>query len=167
MIQLAVTTQIFCMIFASAGPPDFYLTQSRKALACKVSPQIIEDSKANELEPTLILALITVESGWNKSVVSHAGACGLTQVVPRYTGKITRKYKCNELKQPKHSIRAGTKILRWWINHHKGDIARGLCAYNAGYRCGGKKPNRSGMRYARKVLKYKNIFDQKVAGTVD
>jgi len=166
MIHLAVTAQIFCMLFAEAGPPDFYLTKSRKSLACNVSPQIIKDSKLNSLDPTLVLALITVESNWNKTVVSHANACGLTQVVPRYTGKITRKYKCNELKEPNHSIEAGTKILRWWINHHKGDVLRGLCAYNAGYRCSGSKPNRHGMRYARKVLKYKNIFDQKVDNIV-
>jgi len=157
-----ITAQVLCLVFASASPPDFYLSKSRKSLACNSAKQIVSESKKAGLEPTLIMALISVESNWKKTAVSRANACGLTQVIPKYTGKITKKHTCAQLKVPKNSIYVGIKTLKYWIDWHKGDISRGLCAYNAGYRCGGKRPNKHGMRYARKVLRIKSMFDNMV-----
>ena len=159
MEAVAVLAQLYCLVF-SAGPPDFYLSEYRKKLVCKSASQVIEQSRAVDIEPSLVMALITVESNWKRTAVSSANACGLTQVIPKYTGKITKKYTCKQLQIPRNSIYVGTKTLRYWINWHKGDIARGLCAYNAGYRCGGKKPNRHGMRYARKVLKVQKMINR-------
>ena len=157
-----ITAQVLCLVFASASPPDFYLSKSRKSLACNSAKQIVSESKKAGLEPTLIMALISVESNWKKTAVSRANACGLTQVIPKYTGKITKKHTCAQLKVPKNSIYVGIKTLKYWIDWHKGDITRGLCAYNAGYRCGGKRPNKHGMRYSRKVLRIKSMFDNMV-----
>ena len=164
-MDISVLSAAICIVFANASPPDFYLKSSRKSLGCKIAPHLIEQSNKNGLDPTLMMGLISVESNWNKDVVSKANACGLTQVIPKYTGKITRKYTCKDLKNPRHSINAGTKILKYWIRWHKGDIKRGLCAYNAGYRCGGKNPNKHGMRYARKVLRMQKKFQKLIEKT--
>ena len=170
-MELAALSQIFCLVFLTSGPPDFYLSKYRKNLACKSSTQIIEESSKVDIEPSLVMALISVESNWKRTVVSKANACGLTQVIPKYTGKITRKYTCEQLKVPKNSIYVGIKTLKFWIDYHEGNISRGLCSYNAGFRCGRPdkphiKPNKHGMRYARKVLKIKalidNLVDQKL-----
>ena len=158
-MNIVITAKLLCLVFA-VGPPDFWLTSQRKELVCKQASLIIKESKKNDLDPTLLSALITVESNWKRTVVSRANACGLTQVIPKYTGRITRKYTCDELKNPKNSIQAGAKILKWWINHHNGSIVRGLCGYNAGFRCKGKKPTRHGMRYARKILKLQSRIQE-------
>lgn len=148
---------------------DFWLSASRESRVCRWMPTVIKSAKDNGLEPSLLAAMITVESGWNHKVVSRADACGLTQVIPRYTGKITRKYTCDQLKNPYTSIKAGAKILRWWIDFHKGDISRGLCSYNAGFRCSYvrnkkgriiKRPNKHGMRYSKKVLRQKQKIER-------
>ena len=159
MEAVAVLAQIYCLVFSS-GPPDFYLTEYRKKLVCRSAPQVIKQAREVDIEPSLVLALITVESNWKRTVVSRANACGLTQVIPKYTGKITKKHTCAQLKVPKNSIYVGIKTLKYWIDWHKGDISRGLCAYNAGYRCGGKRPNKHGMRYARKVLKVQKMINK-------
>ena len=153
-MEQLLTAKIICLIFAS-GPPNFWLSEHRQDLICKQAPTVIEESEKNNLDPSLLLALITVESNWKRTAVSSANACGLTQVIPKYTGRITKKYTCNQLKRPKTSIQAGAKILRWWIDYHDGDVTRGLCGYNAGFRCGKKRkrPIKGGIRYARKVLK--------------
>jgi len=156
---VSVLAHLFCLVYA-AGPPDFYLSEYRKNLVCKSSAQVIETSRAVDIEPSLVMALISVESNWKHDAVSSANACGLTQVLPRYTGKITKKYTCKQLHVPKNSIYVGIKTLKFWINHHNGDIARGLCAYNAGYRCHGTKPSKYGMRYARKVLKTQKMINR-------
>jgi len=158
-MEAMAIVQLFCAVFAS-GPPNFYLTPQRQNLACSSAGQIIYESEKVDIDPTLVMALISVESNWKKTAVSKANACGLTQVIPKYTGKITKKHTCAQLKVPKNSIYVGIKTLKYWINWHRGDISRGLCAYNAGYRCGGKRPNKHGMRYARKVLKVQKMINR-------
>ena len=158
-MEAMTIVQLFCLVFAS-GPPDFYMTKYRQNLACKSASQIIQESQEVDIDPSLVMALITVESNWKRTAVSKANACGLTQVIPKYTGKLTKKYTCEQLKVPKNSIYVGIKTFKFWINHHRGDISRGLCAYNAGYRCGGKRPNKHGMRYARKVLKVQKMINR-------
>ena len=158
-MEALTVVQLFCLVFSTAGAPDFYLSKSRKKLACKSANQIVEESNLADIDPSLVMALITVESNWKKTAISKAKACGLTQVIPKYTGKITKKYNCKQLQIPSNSIYVGIKTLKYWVNWHKGDIARGLCAYNAGYRCGGKRPNKHGMRYARKVLEIQGKID--------
>ena len=139
---------------------DFWISPSREKSICQWMPTVIKSAEENNLEPTLLAALITVESGWRHKIVSSANACGLTQVIPKYTGKITRKYTCKQLKNPYASIPAGAKILKWWIDYHKGDVSRGLCGYAAGFRCAGKKPLKAGMRYSKKVLSQKQKIER-------
>ena len=102
----------------------------------KLAPTIIQESKANNLEPELVAAVIQVESSWYPRAESSAGACGLMQVIPKWNPKKDGSlYTCEELKDPETSIKAGTKALRWWMDRAKDDIPLALCAYNAGYTC--------------------------------
>lgn len=102
----------------------------------KLAPTIIQESKANNLEPELVAAVIQVESSWYPKAESEAGACGLMQVIPKWNPKDDGTlYTCEELKDPKTNIKAGTKALRWWMDRAKGDVPLALCAYNAGYTC--------------------------------
>lgn len=161
IFALLVTTP-YCDVMKDKS---FYLSEYRQKTVCQNIEFLKEKTKEEGIRDSLMVALIYVESGWKKTVVSTAGACGLTQVLPKYTGKITRRYTCKQLKNPRTSIGAGVKILRWWINYHSKNqprgrtytdeeiIKRSLCSYNAGFRCGAKqKPSRGGMRYAKKVL---------------
>lgn len=170
MESVAVLAQLYCLVFAS-GPPDFYLSEYRKKLICKSAPQVIEQAREVDIEPSLVMALISVESNWNRTVVSSANACGLTQVIPKYTGKITKKYTCKQLQIPRNSIYVGIKTLKYWIDWHAKNqpedkytdleiLKRGLCSYNAGYRCGpNRRPIRAGMRYAKKVLDVQKMIN--------
>lgn len=130
-------------------------------------PQIIESAEKYKIEPEILISLIFVESSFDRKAVSSKGACGLTQVMPIYTGKYSpvRKYSCNQLKNPYTSIKAGAKIFKWWINYHDGNLERALCSYNAGFRCGKKrkKVSKYGMKYAEKVLKYTKILKSEIS----
>ena len=126
----------------------------RSNLACKTAPFALKEAKANSIRSTLLFSLIYVESGWDKKAISKDNACGLTQVVPKWTGWKVPKLTCKQLHDPKTSIKTGAKLLKYWIYvYGKGDERVGLCGYNKGFRCKGKKPNKRGMMYAKKVLK--------------
>ena len=122
--------------------------------ACSNMTHLVEVSKKYELDPALLLSLIHHESRWKPKAKSKYGACGLTQVVPKWTGRPTggKKYTCEELFDPQTSISVGAQVLSFWIrNYGKGNLRVGLCGYNAGYRCKGADPMRSGLSYADRV----------------
>jgi soluble lytic murein transglycosylase-like protein len=129
----------------------------RADIACAHIPTVIEASEKYELDPALVVSLIRVESRWKATAVSRSKACGLTQVLAKYSD-----YSCEQLKDPKTSIFEGARKLRFWIyKYGKGRIKTGLCGYNAGFRCKGKNKNATGVRYAKKVIKYANDLRDK------
>jgi soluble lytic murein transglycosylase-like protein len=147
---MAITAKMLCAaIITSSG----VFSHGGKHRACSYSKLVIKYSKQYKIDPYLLTALIQVESGWFPHVVSYAGACGLTQVIPKYS----RGYTCEQLKNPKTSIRVGAKIFSYWYyKYSKRNKTIALCGYNAGFRCKGKSPNKYGLTYAKKVVKIYN-----------
>jgi len=151
-----IMVSVLCAVFAD---PSFYLSKKRQESICEILPHVIKEAHENDLDPFLLMGLITVESNWRSDAVSSAPACGLTQVMPKYTGgKATagKKYTCEQLKKPQTSVTVGAEVLGWWIHKYgRGVVSTGLCGYYAGFRC---KPDLlpSGRSYYKKVLNRKN-----------
>ena len=149
-----------CLLF-----PQFYnLSSTQRSAICKYEHEIRTSAKRNDIEPELLAAVIFVESGFHRNAESHAGACGLTQVIPKWTGgKETRrkKYTCKQLKKPVTSIRVGAEILGYTKRvYAKGDISKALCYYNAGTKCITKKGYYKRSGYVKKVMRvYDNLTD--------
>jgi len=97
------------------------------------------------LEPVLVLAVIAIESSFDPNAVSHAGAQGLMQVLPKYhEDKLEEHGGSGAVRDPTINILVGTRILEQYIRG-AGSLESGLQRYN------GALSDRSG-RYARKVL---------------
>ena len=138
-----ITAAILCAAMMSAQVP-------RAKYACTHARQVVKESKKNKIDPIVLVALISVESNWRPHVVSSANACGLTQVIPKWS----KGYTCKQLKNPKTSIKVGSRIFGYWLHKYaKGDYYTALCGYNAGFRCKGKHPNKWGKNYSKKVMK--------------
>jgi soluble lytic murein transglycosylase-like protein len=148
----------FCLALQALGYP-------RADYACEHMSYVMEASEQNDIKPEVFLGLIMTESNWNHKVVSYAGACGLTQVLPKYSKKYggkDRNLTCDELKDPVTSIQVGGRILNYWLTKYsKGNYKVALCGYNAGFRCKGDNPNKQGMRYAKKVLQRARTIKRK------
>lgn len=124
--SLKATTFTFLLTFTSV----------QEQMIEKMTPFIVEEAKAQDLEPEMVAAVIQVESSWYPAAESHAGACGLMQVIPKWNPKPDGSlYTCEELKDPHTNIKAGTAALRRWLNRASGDMHLALCAYNAGNIC--------------------------------
>lgn len=106
---------------------------------CMYEKDIIENANKYNLDPALIAGLMHVESSYYPHVVSGADACGLMQIIPKWTGGPAtggKRYTCEQLKDPRTAVRVGTRILNWTINSFaKGNLDQGLCFYNAGSIC--------------------------------
>ena len=146
-----------------AGPPP---AENNTHIACQYMDHVVQEAANNRIEPEIMLSLIYHESRWVPSARSHANACGLTQVLPRYTGSDNTgvpRLTCEDLFDPVTSITAGAMTLRYWVySYGRKNLRVGLCGYNAGFRCKGKNPHRSGMYYSRTVLRTSERIKRKV-----
>ena len=81
-----------------------------------------------ELPPELILAVIEVESNFDRYAISIAGALGLMQIMPFWLDEIGRPN--DNLLHTDTNLRYGCTILRFYLDKEKGDLRRALGRYN-------------------------------------
>ena len=87
-----------------------------------------EASRAG-LEPSLVLGLIQVESGFNKYAISRAGAIGLMQVMPFWT-RLLGNGDPEQLLRMRVNLRYGCVILRHYLDEEHGNLFFALGRYN-------------------------------------
>jgi len=145
-----------CLAVASLG-----VSKSEKRTACKYMPHIVQQSSHHNIDPSIVVSMMFVESSFQTKAVSPKGACGLMQLIPKWNSvKIKGKkhtYTCKELFHPRRNIKLGVRALKRWLDMPgiKGDMGRALCAYNAGNRCRFPKriPDASKTKYVKAVRK--------------
>jgi len=84
------------------------------------------------LEPELVLAVIEVESAFDRFAISVSGARGLMQVMPFWLDEIQLSDK--NLFKIRTNLRMGTTILRYYLDMEKGNLGPALARYNGSYR---------------------------------
>jgi len=80
-----------------------------------------------QLPPDLVLALIEVESRFDRWAVSPAGAVGLMQVMPFWPRELGVQ---NQLVRVAPNIRMGCEILRYYLRAENRNWTRALARYN-------------------------------------
>ncbi len=80
------------------------------------------------LPPELVLAIIEVESDFDRFAISDSGARGLMQVMPFWVRAIGRPD--DDLFDIRTNIRYGCAILRLYLDRAGGDYQRALARYN-------------------------------------
>ncbi len=80
------------------------------------------------LEPELVLAVIQVESNFDRFAISPAGARGLMQIMPFWIKELG--HPDDNLFIPQMNLRYGTTILKYYLDKEKGQISKALARYN-------------------------------------
>jgi hypothetical protein len=122
---------------------------------------IVEQASQHQLDPTLVAAVIEVESGGTADAVSRSGAVGLMQIMPR--DGLASQFQCingpcfanrpsmAELVDPVYNIQYGSSYLSGLINRYGGDPREALNAYG---------PREMDYRYADLVLSVYQSYTQ-------
>ena len=90
--------------------------------------QIHHESSRAGLHPELVLAVIDVESNFDRFAISSAGAQGLMQVMPFWLKEIGKPR--DSLFNIRTNLRMGCTILKYYLKKEKGDLTRALARYN-------------------------------------
>lgn len=104
-----------------------------------------------QIDPRLVLAVISVESGFNTQAVSSKNARGLMQLIP----ETAQRFRVKDPLDPEENIKGGMAYLRWLLAFFKGDVTLVAAAYNAGegavekYR--GIPPYQETVSYVKKI----------------
>jgi hypothetical protein len=130
---------------------------------------IIAEAERHDLDPTLVMAVIHVESRGYHLAVSQVGARGLMQLMPGTGEELARKLDLpwrgpNSLFDPVLNVKLGTAYLRQLTDRYE-SVPTALAAYNWGpgridrrIRTGDEMPT----IYTRKVME---AFDDRGAAT--
>ncbi|MGH1543015.1 MAG: lytic transglycosylase domain-containing protein, partial [Arenicella sp.] len=74
---------------------------------------VLDEANLMGLDPQLVLAVIDIESNFNRYAVSSVGAQGLMQVMPFWKNELGRH--TDDLFNPRINIRYGCAILKHYI----------------------------------------------------
>lgn len=86
------------------------------------------EARRAELSPELVLAVIQVESNFDRFAISVVGARGLMQIMPFWLEELGRPD--DNLFDVHTNLRFGTTILRYYLDIEKGHESRALARYN-------------------------------------
>ena len=108
-------------------------------------------SPGYSVDPKLVLAIISVESGFNVRAISPKNAQGLMQLIP----ETAHRFNVKNAFDPAQNIKGGLAYLRWLLAFFKGNVPLVAAAYNAGERAverhRGVPPYPETRDYVRKV----------------
>jgi len=90
--------------------------------------QVHQAATEAELSPELVLAVIEVESHFDRFAVSPAGAQGYMQIMPFWRDEIGRPQ--DNLINSEINLRYGCRILQFYLKREAGNLHRALAAYN-------------------------------------
>lgn len=120
-----------------------------------------EAAKLYSLPVELILAVMTIESGFDPKAVSSRGAMGLMQLMPGTAADM----RVASPFDPRENILGGARYLRILVNGFEGDVTLALGAYHAGagatQRHGGVPPFPETYRYVASVLRFYRLYQER------
>lgn len=118
---------LFALIFAVRCAERYYV------YPLGYKEEVAECSAETGIDPLVVFSIIKIESGFDKSETSGAGAVGLMQIMPETGAFVAEMIEMKEfdLSEPKDNVRVGCHYLRY-LTEKFSDLSTVVCAYNAG-----------------------------------
>lgn len=86
------------------------------------------EAKRARLDPELVLAVIHIESRFDRHAISYAGAVGYMQIMPFWLKEIAGPEE--NLFHARTNLRMGCTILKFYLDKEKGNLVNALGRYN-------------------------------------
>jgi hypothetical protein len=96
-----------------------------------IQQQVITHATRQNIDPSLALAVAKVESNFNPQALSHAGAKGVMQIMPRTAEQVFGVSR-SRLFEPDINIELGVKFIKKLLERYDGRLDIALSHYNGG-----------------------------------
>lgn len=95
---------------------------------------VAEAARRVEVEPELLLAVASIESGFDEGALSPKGAVGLLQIMPATAAAVAGRigYRAYDLRDARENAVIGAAYLKELLARYRGDMHLALAAYHAG-----------------------------------
>ncbi|HEX6639833.1 MAG TPA: lytic transglycosylase domain-containing protein [Thermoanaerobaculia bacterium] len=156
-VRIAVKRNGTKVIYDAAPPrdargSDLNWLAKRHDRPSKYDPIIERYADRYGVDPTLVRAVIQVESDFNPNCVSNKGARGLMQLMPG----TARRFGVTKIHDAEQNIHGGVKYLAYLMDLFNEDLPRVLAGYNAGenavLKYGGIPPYAETGMYVKRAL---------------
>ena len=139
----------------SAARPSAPVSGSMSVRRARYRNLIEANAARYGLSAPLLHAVIRTESAYKANALSHAGACGLMQLMPG----TAERFDVYDIWDPAENIRGGSAYLRFLLDLFDGELRLALAGYNAGENAVKRHgyeipPYRETQDYVRKVLRH-------------
>jgi hypothetical protein len=108
------------------------------------------------VDPSLVHAIVKVESDFNPFAISRKGAMGLMQLMPQTASTMNVRNTFS----PHENIEGGVRYLRYLLDRYEGNLSLSLAAYNSGEtsvkKWGTIPPFKETQDYVKKIMQIYN-----------
>ena len=87
------------------------------------------EATRSEIAPELVLAIIEVESNFDRYAISSSSALGLMQVMPFWVEELGGDSQ-SDLFDVQYNVLLGCRILKYYLDMENGELVRALGRYN-------------------------------------
>ncbi|MBK8482494.1 MAG: lytic transglycosylase domain-containing protein [Proteobacteria bacterium] len=150
---------------------QIHARRSRRPLppdrAQRYEQHIQQAAAVYQIPPSLIHAVIGVESDYDRNAISRAGAQGLMQLMPA----TARGMGVTDVFDARQNIFGGVRFLRVLANQFAGSLVKTLAGYHAGpgavLRYDGPPPYATTLQYVRMVMgRYRRLRQRALPGAM-
>lgn len=112
----------------ASAPPPVNTRKDTTLSPADLHEMLAEAGEQHNLDADLLASIVKAESNGNARAVSHAGARGLMQLMP----KTAAEEGVSDSFQPDQNVRGGSAYMDELLQRYHDNIALALAAYNAG-----------------------------------
>jgi len=150
------------MIALTLLPHSLLAATARSSRQRDMMRMISREARDLGVSSSLALAIARAESNFNPYAISHKGARGLMQIMPR-TARTEYGINAELLWNPRINTRLGLHFLRRLLVRYKGRVDLALSHYNGGSAVGvwpNAKVIPATRKYVRKVQRYRAEYSR-------
>ncbi len=147
---------------ASPSTSATHQSQGRRSLGpqqpSSFDQLILETAQRHGVDPTLVKAIVKVESNFDPSAISHAGAKGLMQLMDGTAEMLG----VTDSFDPVQNVEGGVRFVKFLLGRYDNNETLALAAYNAGPgavdKHKGIPPFEETQKYVTRVLQARETF---------